>query len=172
MRKFSLILSLLCLFSWQAQAIESIALEKVPNAEQVGKARMNYLLWEVYDISLYAPNGKWDEQKPYALNLHYLMSLDGEKIAERSAEEMRKSGCKDEMKIAAWFTQMKQIFPDVHKGDEIIGVYVPNAPTKFYYNGKFQGEVQDPEFGESFFGIWLSPKTSEPELRQKILGLK
>ena len=31
-------------------------------------------------------------------------------------------------------------------------------------------DVPDPAFAESFFGIWLSDRTSQPELRQALLG--
>jgi len=32
------------------------------------------------------------------------------------------------------------------------------------------GEVKDAEFARRFFGIWLAPSTSEPALRQTLLG--
>lgn len=35
---------------------------------------------------------------------------------------------------------------------------------------KVVGEVADPEFARLFFGIWLSPNTSEPALRQALLA--
>ena len=35
---------------------------------------------------------------------------------------------------------------------------------------KVVGEVADPEFARLFFGIWLSPNTSEPSLRQALLA--
>ena len=37
-------------------------------------------------------------------------------------------------------------------------------------NGKPTGEIRDAEFARLFFGIWLSPKTSEPELRAALLA--
>jgi hypothetical protein len=33
------------------------------------------------------------------------------------------------------------------------------------------GEVRDATFARLFFGIWLSPRTSEPQLRAALLGL-
>ena len=37
--------------------------------------------------------------------------------------------------------------------------------------GRTVGEVADAEFARLFFGIWLSPRTSEPQLRQALLAL-
>ena len=66
---------------------------------------------------------------------------------------------------------MKQLFVDVHKGDRITGVQVPGVATRIFVNGRLRGEVRDAEFTRLFFGIWLSPATSEPKLRDALLGL-
>jgi len=146
--------------------------EKVPDAEIVGQGRYSYLIWDLYDASLHAPKGTWEKTQPYALKLRYLRHLNGNKIADRSAEEIRKQGFNDEAKLAAWYAQMKKIFPDVQKGTEITGIYVPGQETKFYKDAEQIGSIKDPEFGKWFFGIWLSEKTSAPKLRTSLLGQK
>ncbi len=143
----------------------------VENPQTVGKARLSVLFWDVYDATLYAPKGEYAAGKNFALTLHYLMEFKGDEIAERSVEEMRKQGFADEMKLAAWYSQMKAIFPDVKKGSVITGIYQPNKPTPFYADGVKLGEIQDAEFGRHFFDIWLSEKSSEPEIRRKLLGV-
>jgi hypothetical protein len=42
--------------------------------------------------------------------------------------------------------------------------------VRFLLNGKPFGEVRDAEFSSLFFGIWLSPGTSEPAMRQSLLA--
>jgi hypothetical protein len=37
--------------------------------------------------------------------------------------------------------------------------------------GRVVGEVPDAEFSRLFFGIWLSPQTSEPGLRQQLIAM-
>lgn len=143
----------------------------VPQAAELGRGRLTYLLWEVYDARLFTPKGSWQNKPPYALELHYLMSLDGEKIAERSAEEMRGQGFKDETLLKKWQQQMTAIFPDVEKGDTITGVLDEKGTSRFYLNQKNIGVISDPVFGEYFFGIWLNEKTSEAALRRKLLAL-
>ena len=144
----------------------------LPNAQKVGEGRLTYMFWDVYDAKLYAPDGEWSQEKPFALTLHYLRSLDGDAIADRSIEEMRKQGYNDEVKLAAWHSQMRDIFPDVKNGTELTGLYAPNKATRFYKDGQLIGTVQDADFGRWFFNIWLSKKTTEPALRRQLLGSK
>ncbi len=162
----------LCILSASMPVMADAITTQIPDAKPVGQARLVYMLWDVYDATLYAPDGTYDASKPYALSLAYLRDLDGKAIAERSIEEMRKQGAADEMKLAAWFSELKRIFPDVKEGDVITGFFNPNAPTIFHLNGKNLGEVQDPEFGQKFFDIWLSPKTSELKMRLQLIGKK
>lgn len=142
----------------------------VPNAQKVGEGRLSYLLWDIYDATLYAPEGKWEANKPFALKLSYLRTLDGEKIADRSAEEMRNQGFTDEVKLAAWHEQMSKIFPDVDEGVSLTGVYTEDKSAVFYKDDVEIGRINDPEFSEAFFGIWLNEETTAPSLRQKLLG--
>lgn len=144
--------------------------QHVPDAEKIGSGRMTYMVWNVYDATLFAPNGDWSPNKPFALTLSYLRSLNGKDIAHRSVEEIRKQGFQDEVKLAAWYSRLKDVFPDVKNGTTLTGVYTPNAHTRFYHNGKEIGTIYDPEFGKYFFGIWLAKTTPAPELRRKLLG--
>jgi hypothetical protein len=64
-----------------------------------------------------------------------------------------------------WLAAMQRCFPDVVEGDRMTGVQQPGAAARFFVNGAFVGEVRDAEFARLFFGIWLAPSTSEPQLR-------
>jgi hypothetical protein len=96
--------------------------------------------------------------------------LVGKLIAERSLDEMKKVGTVADGKESAWLAAMTQAFPDVAKGDRITGVYKPEEGLRFFFNGKPCGDIRDPEFARLFIGIWLSPRTSEPQLRRALLG--
>jgi len=152
-----------------AHAIEPIR-EYVPQAQKVGEARMSVMFWDIYDASLYAPKGQWSFDKPFALQLHYLRHLDGEKIADRSVKEMRKQGFDNEVKLATWHTQMREIFPDVEEGDVLSGIFTKDGQSIFYQGEQEIGRIKDPDFSRRFFAIWLSPQTSAPELRTALLG--
>lgn len=144
----------------------------MPGAKPIGQAKFNYLLWHVYDAVLHSSEEKFSFDKPFALELNYKRKLYGKKIAESSAEEIRNLGFTDELKLAGWYSQMLKIFPDVDNGTSITGIYKPNGITVFYKNDEKIGEVNDLEFGKWFFAIWFDEKTSQPEFREKLLGIK
>lgn len=153
----------------QAEAMEYIK-NYVPQAQAVGEGRLRVFFLDVYDAKLFAPRGDWNEGEPLALQLTYLREISGKKIADRSAEEMRDLGINDEVKLATWHSQMREIFPDVDEGTVITGILAKNGETFFFKDGKQIGHIKDREFGRAFFDIWLDQQTSVPDLRRKLLG--
>jgi len=141
----------------------------IPDASPVGQGRYTYMTINIYDAVLYAPNGEWQEGRPMALSLTYLTRLEGEKIAQRSVDEMRRQGFTDETTLAVWKAQMKDIFPDVKNGSNLTGLYTATGETWFFKNGQLIGKISDQEFGRQFFNIWLSDKSSDPALRSALL---
>lgn len=141
-----------------------------PNLELVGQGTFNWFVFRVYDVWLWAPAGNWDQDAPFVLDLRYARSLNGAAIADRSLEEMRRLDASDAAPWAEWQSFMRAAFPDVGEGDRLTGEFLPQGVTRFYYNGEFAAEIQDPEFRRLFAGIWLAPDTSAPSLRVALLG--
>lgn len=144
-----------------------------PEVRLQGQARMTFLGLRVYDARLWVPSQadvQRYEDAPLALALHYLRRLNGAAIAERSITEMRRVGAFSEAQAGAWLEAMKRAFPDVGDGDRLVGLHLPGRGARFYFNGQRTAEIDDPEFARLFFGIWLSPRTSEPRLREQLLG--
>jgi Chalcone isomerase-like len=145
----------------------------LPTARLHGQGRLRFLGLHVYDIRLwtaadFAPE-RWAEA-PLALEIEYARSLVGEKIAERSIEEMRRQGELPAARATQWLAEMTRLFPDVGAGDRLTGVHLPGGGARFYLNGQPRGELRDAEFARRFFGIWLAPQTSEPALRERLFG--
>lgn len=170
--RHSFILALIFfLLSTGKSCASEVVYTSVPDASVVGHGKLNYIFWDVYDATLYAPHGRWSPQNPFALSIKYHCNLEGKDIADRSVEEMRKQGFSDEIKLATWNGQMKSIFPDVKNGTVLSAVYIPGKQTIFYEDDKAIGAIKGDDFGKLFFGIWLSEKTSEPDLRRALLGI-
>ena len=142
-------------------------------AAELGSGTLRFMGLRVYDARLWtsatAPGADWAAE-PLALELEYARSLDGVRIAERSLTEMRRQGEIDADVAERWLGAMKQLFPDVKAGDRITGIKVPGMGARFFINGRLKGDVRDLAFARSFLGIWLSPQTSEPALRDNLLG--
>lgn len=168
------ILLFLCalLLSSQAWATPSIIAQNITDAKKIGTARLEYMFWDIYDATLYAPQGRWQPDGPFALRLDYLRRLKGPLIADRAIEEMQKQGFQDQKKLRQWRTEMAKIFPNVHEGDSITGLRAADGSTRFFLGDKAIGTITDQEFSKQFFAIWLGEKSSEPDMRKQLLGLK
>ena len=145
----------------------------LPQNQLMGKGRLSYWGFPVYDARLWAAPGLQPEKlatQPFALELAYLRDFSSLAIAERSIVEMRRSASISEAQAKTWVAQMRRVIPDVRKGDRVMGVNRPGLGALFLVNGKPSGEIRDAEFARLFFGIWLSTQTSEPQLRSALLA--
>jgi hypothetical protein len=141
-------------------------------ATWVGSSRLRFFGLDVYDANLWtAPDFKSSafEQYPLVLELTYLRGLSGNSIAERSLKEMRRNAVLQPEQETRWLVAMQQIFPDVRSGDKLVGLHTPGTGARFWLNGQARGAIDDTDFSRLFFGIWLSPNTSEPKLRAALL---
>jgi hypothetical protein len=170
MRKLYISLSLL-LLTTSANAT-SLIQKQIPDAQMVATSRLTVFLFDVYDASFYTVEGKRQLTPPYALKLAYLRDIKGEKIADQSTEEIRNQDIVDEVTLADWHSQMRKIFPNVKKGDNITGVYKDSAACSFYKNDSFIGQINNKQFCDAFFDIWFGEKTSQPGLRNQLIGQK
>jgi hypothetical protein len=128
--------------------------------------------FEVYDARLWAPAAfRYSQyaEHAFALELQYLRRLEGAAIASSSLTEMRRVGGFTDAQAQSWGGALRGIFPNVGPGERITGVNLPGVGVEFWVNGQRVGAVPDPIFARLFFGIWLNERTSEPQLRAKLL---
>jgi hypothetical protein len=147
--------------------------EALPQGRLIGKGRLTVWGFQVYDARLWVLTGFGPASyasQPLALELAYLRAFDAVDVADRSLQEMRRSVAISDAQATQWKAEMLRVIPDVKKGARIMGVHRPGVGAAFWVNGKANGEIRDAEFAKLFFGIWLSPKTSEPKLRDMLLA--
>jgi hypothetical protein len=142
----------------------------LPEARAVGAGRLTWLGFHAYDAVLYAPQGRYAPDRPFALELTYARDFKGVTISERSLSEMTRLGRVAEADAAAWSTQLRELFPDVRKGDRLTAVAGADAPARLYHNGRAIGSLTDERLARAFFAIWLDSRTSAPTLRRQLLG--
>ncbi len=155
----------------QAMADQTIAQQHVSDAQLVGKARFKVLFWRVFDAELYAQNGEFNSDKPFALSLSYLRKIKGSEIVAKSISEIQSQSTITSAEANDWESQLKAIIPDVDTQTTITGVRDVDAHTLFYNNDVLIGEIENERFTRAFFNIWLGEKTSEPKLRNGLLNL-
>ena len=146
---------------------------RLPDAVLAGQAKFTFWGFDVYQAALWVEPGfsaATFERHAFALELSYLRDFSNEQITTRSLDEMRRQGGLAPATLAAWQPLMRGAFPDVVKGDRILGVHLPGEGAIFLTNTRQSGVISDVLFARRFFGIWLAPQTSEPQLRSALLA--
>ena len=151
-----------------ASAMNGAVYDSTMNVHKLKYAR-------VYDAVLWTPAGQRvtaadAASQALALEIRYQRALQGQQIAERSLLEMRRQGDIDDAVAQRWLQTMTGLFPDVVEGSRITAVNLPREGARFFVDGRLKGSVAEPEFARRFFGIWLSPQSSDQKLRLALLG--
>jgi len=167
-----LILLVLAASTAPAGAVRELAPPERYALQPVGQGTFRWLGLHVYDAALWAPDGKLDVSRPFALVVRYARAIDGASIAERSIEEIERLGLGDRTQHDAWGARLRSLMPDVADGDQVTGVHRPGKGARFYLNGRLLGEIDDPVFARAFFAIWLDARTSAPALRAALIGAR
>jgi hypothetical protein len=128
----------------------------------VGSGELYRLVFRIYEASL------WQAGNTQALAIRYARRIPSTTLADTTVEELSKLGLVDAQR---WHKLLLDYLPDVAEGDVIVAVKPPDAGIRFYFRGQRIGSISDPAFANTFFGIWLDPRTSEPGLRASLLGL-
>lgn len=158
---------LLALAAWPFAAwpLAGLAMEAPAKLRRWGSGEFRRFGFLVYEATLWA--GDDPLRPPLMLRLDYKRNIAGTAIAEASVKEMRRTVA-DEARLADWGGRMARIFPDVRSGDHILGHHRPEGAV-FMQGERLLGRIDEPDFAQAFFGIWLDPRTSAPELRAALL---
>lgn len=177
-RSFALVLlaTLITIFAniARAQDVHDYVRSEITRPALVGQGSYRWFGLKIYDAFLWGDGPAFRSDDPLAgklvLELEYARDLQGSKIADRSISEIRALRYGNDSQHDDWLRMMKNIFPNVREGTRLGGVYEPDFGARFYLDGRFKGEIRDPEFARAFFSIWLDKRTSDARLRSKLLG--
>jgi hypothetical protein len=135
--------------------------------KQVGTGKYRRLGFNVYQATLFAPDGIYDPNQPYALSLKYARNLDKETIVDTIADNIKEQNVADEPTLAQWKGQLDNIIGPVKENDVLTGVFMPGKNSVLVHNCSEIGNISDAEFTKAFFAIWLGP-TADPDMRGKL----
>lgn len=137
----------------------------------VGEARLTKYAFHIYDARLWAEGGRFDPSRPHALEIRYAQPVTAATLTKVTLDEWRKLGLLDTAHERKWTASIARAWPDIEPGDTLIAYAELGEPMRIFHNGKVYSEFDDPEFASAFLAIWLDPRSSEPKLRRKLLGL-
>ena len=146
-------------------------------AQPYGAGKYAVLFITAYDAEVWTDLPQWSMNAPFALTLRYHMSFSSDYLINRSLREMKHVDPVLSSADIERYRKAMAFFAPASSGDEMTMLYQPGQPGRseavhFFKNGKPTGEVSEPGFAKDFFGVWLSPETSDPDLRKSLLNLK
>jgi hypothetical protein len=169
MKKIVFAISLFTFFLYPVYANE--ASTKPLSRMLRGEVHYSWLIFDVYHAKLWAPKGEDIFSKPFTLELKYKRDFLGSDITDRSVTELKGQGVNKDL-LSKWDGKLRSIFPDIKKGDTIFANFNPSNGVTFILNGnKNIGVIKEQGFSIAFMNIWLGPKTSEKDMRNKLLGI-
>jgi hypothetical protein len=151
----------------------SVAEEHGLTLQQVGFGSISWFGFSIYDASLWTNDGTFediDQSLPIALHIIYQREITSDALADRTAEEWEQLNIFSPSQRQVWQRRMTAMWPSVEPGDSITTLVTRDRKTHFYYNEKFIGVIEDESFGSSLLSIWLDANTSQPGLRQQLIG--
>ena len=137
----------------------------------IGEATFTVLFWDIYTSKLLTTSGKYpiaENDDSLLFNINYLKKISNDELIERTIEQWQYLGITKE-KYQRYIPMLKHIWPNINEGD-CLSLLIYQGRSIFYYNKKYLGVIDDVEFGEVFLAIWLSENTSQPSLRDELLG--
>ncbi|RXF03612.1 chalcone isomerase family protein [Pseudoalteromonas phenolica] len=133
---------------------------------------MSVMFWDLYKAELFGKTSSYQaDTPPVALKITYLRDIDKVDLIEATLDQWVHIGYENEA-IPNWVSQLEQIWPDIKEGSQLTIRVHPDGTSDFYDATSKIGNMNDPQFGKAFLAIWLSEKTSEPELRAQLIGEK
>jgi hypothetical protein len=139
--------------------------------KKVGEGTYRKFGFSIYHAVLWAPDGTWRADKPYALELRYMRGLSKDTLADSTIDDIHDQGAADDETMTRWSAGIKRVMPAVQDGDIMIGLIIPNKVGLLYLNGVQIGKTQDNALSKAFLNIWLG-KDADEDLRNELLNQK
>lgn len=136
-------------------------------------------MWiDLYVGSLYLPKKSssakdiMDSKDAAAIKLNIISGMiTSDKMISAINEGFENSTNKNTAALKAKIDKFKGFFKDkIKKGDVFIIMHVPSEGVVVYKNGVKKGTIEGHDFKKALFGIWLSDKPADKDLKDGMLG--
>jgi hypothetical protein len=158
MKKLLLILLLLCHVS------------EASDMKLIGEGTLTVLFFKVYDVRLLADSKPFSWENKFQLEFEYRRTIKKENVIESTIKELHLQPTISEKDIDAWRTHLSQSIEPVQEGTRAEVAWNPKGQITFHYEGSQPTVVLDEKFARAFLNIWLGESSSQPKLRDQLLG--
>lgn len=138
--------------------------------KEVGRVKFSVLFWDIYNSTLYTKSGNYyHENSPESLlfKIEYLKDITTDNLLKRTVEQWKYLDI-PESQYTPYISRLKAIWPNISSGDSLT-MLVEQKKSIFYFNNVKVGVITDKVFSKLFLDIWLSPETSQAQLRAQLL---
>lgn len=142
-----------------------------------GSGTASYMLWDVYDAALYAPDDASQDaiinaEKPMSLLLEYRRDVDVEDIRKATWAALDDQYEEEEREaLRPKLEAIQNALVDVTDGGRYRLDWSPDVPRlSLSLNGDTLFESDDGELARAYFGIWLAKPPLSDELRAALLS--
>ena len=110
--------------------------------------------------------------KPMSIKLHIVSKLiTSDKMIDAVNEGFENSTNGNTKPLASEIKKFKSFFMEEIKKDDVFDiVYLPSTGVVAYKNDKELGVIEGMDFKKALFGIWLSKKPADDDLKEAMLG--
>ena len=159
---------------------------KIPNSEtyqgktlNLNGAGVREKLWiDLYAGGLYLAkkssnaNEIVSSNEPMSIKLHIVSKLiSSDKMIEAVNEGFENSTNGNTKSLDAEIKKFRSFFmEEITKNDVFDIVYIPGTGVTAYKNDKELGTIEGMEFKKALFGIWLSNRPADDDLKEAMLG--
>lgn len=159
---------------------------KLPNSETfqdqtltLNGAGVREKLWiDLYAGGLYLPKKSSDASaiisgnEPMSIKLHIVSKLiTSDKMMDAVSEGFENSTNGNTKPLAPKIEKFQSFFLDeIKKNDVFDIVYLPSKGVMVFKNDKELGIIDGMDFKKALFGIWLSNKPADDDLKEAMLG--
>ena len=136
----------------------------------IGQGKLKVLFFEVYDIRLLADSKPFSWKNKFQLEFEYKREVKKETVIESSIKEMHRQSSVLDKDINKWQEYLEISIKPVQEGSQATVSWNPNGQIIFHYQSSEPTTIEDENFARAFLNIWLGEETSQPKLRNQLLG--
>lgn len=145
----------------------------------VGQADFSFLWFDVYQASLYHPQGHFNFEQLVGtrLELNYKVNLKSNELVKGTKKQWQELGFEIDQQREGWLQQLGVIWPNIEDGDSLAFSVLPSGAGEFALSrqgGEYKtiGVIDSAIFSEEFLAIWLADRNDHKEFRLALLGHK
>ena len=136
----------------------------------VGSSSLKVWLWDVYDVELKTTDGAYQRGiYPLQLEVTYKRTFSKKDLLSETQKQWQRFDL-DAQQEQRWLQELNVFWPDISKQDRLRFQICADQTSRFFYNDRAIGRIEDPMFGDYFSLIWLDLDGPFPDMTRELIA--